>query len=75
MLEDVEEEEVLLLVVVVVDDPAGVDAVVLGVDVDPDCCCCISKEGKHCSSVTHVIAFERYMYMSSRPLSLKLTFT
>lgn len=38
VLEDVEEEEVLLLVVVVVDDPAGVDAVVLGVDVDPDCC-------------------------------------
>lgn len=37
MLEDVEEEEVLLLVVVV-DDPVGVDAVVLGVDVDPDCC-------------------------------------
>lgn len=72
VLEDVEEEEVLLLVVVV-DDPAGVDAVVLGVDVDPDCCC-ISKEGKHCSSVTHVwIAFERYM--SSTPLSLKLTFT
>lgn len=48
MLEDVEEEEVLLLVVVV-DDPAGVDAVVLGVDVDPDCCCCISKEGKQAS--------------------------
>lgn len=72
MLEDVEEEEVLLLVVVVVDDPAGV---VLGVDVDPDCCCCISKEGKHWSSVTHMwIAFERYMYMSSTPLSLKLTF-
>lgn len=67
MLEDVEEEEVLLLVVVVVDDPAGVDAVVLGVDVDPDCCCCISKEGKHCSSKMHMwIALKRYI--SSIPL-------
>lgn len=60
VLEDVEEEEVLLFVVVV-DDLVGVDVVVLGVDVDLDCCC-ISKEGKYCLSIIYMwIVFERYM--------------
>lgn len=59
VLEDVEE---VLLFVVVVDDLVGVDVVVLGVDGDLDCCCCISKEGKYCLSIIYMwIVFERYM--------------